>query len=234
MRLQSYPGLAVSIQRQRDEHSRTVLPGRINRQRAAVGLGHQSRQVQAQAGAPRVTGSGTVTAEKGLSERLGLLRVQPRPVILHRNCQTVCVCGNTNFNRSLRPVGVAQRTGNQVFQKQRQPNAVSLQGGVALDLHGDLLAVPSKIIGQHGLDQLADGHLGAGQGAVPVVQPFGFQQGDKNLKYQQNLAGRRLAIVVLLSTSWPRIQNALPSVVAAVADASPGSYQEVNVSGGAR
>jgi uncharacterized protein (DUF433 family) len=56
-----------------------------------------------------------------------------------------------------------------------------------------------------------------------------FVTTDKNLKYQQNLAERRLAIVVLLSTSWPRIQNVLPSVVAAVADASPGSYQEVSV-----
>ena len=56
-----------------------------------------------------------------------------------------------------------------------------------------------------------------------------FVTTDKNLKYQQNLAERRLAIVVLLSTSWPRIQNVLPSVVAAVADASPGIYQEVSV-----
>lgn len=30
---------------------------------------------------------------------------------------------------------------------------------------------------------------------------------DKNLKYQQNLSARRLAIVVLLSTSWPKIQQ---------------------------
>ena len=28
---------------------------------------------------------------------------------------------------------------------------------------------------------------------------------DKNLRYQQNLAGRRLAILVLPTTSWPHI-----------------------------
>ena len=33
-----------------------------------------------------------------------------------------------------------------------------------------------------------------------------FLTTDKNLKYQQNLAGRRLAIVVLSTTSWPRIR----------------------------
>jgi hypothetical protein len=29
---------------------------------------------------------------------------------------------------------------------------------------------------------------------------------DRNLRYQQNLAGRRLAILVLPTTSWPEIQ----------------------------
>jgi hypothetical protein len=30
---------------------------------------------------------------------------------------------------------------------------------------------------------------------------------DQNLRYQQNLAGRRLAILILPTTSWPRIQG---------------------------
>ena len=30
---------------------------------------------------------------------------------------------------------------------------------------------------------------------------------DQQLRYQQNLTGRRLAIVLLLTTSWPRIQQ---------------------------
>jgi predicted nuclease of predicted toxin-antitoxin system len=52
---------------------------------------------------------------------------------------------------------------------------------------------------------------------------------DKNLRYQQNLAARSIAIVVLLTTSWPRIQRSLPQVVAAVGNAAPGSYIEVRV-----
>src|SRR5688572_30033116 len=47
---------------------------------------------------------------------------------------------------------------------------------------------------------------------------------DTNLKYQQNLSGRRIGIVVLLTTSWPRIQRVIPSVVSAVDSATPGSY----------
>ena len=48
---------------------------------------------------------------------------------------------------------------------------------------------------------------------------------DTGLKYQQNLTDRRMGIVVLLSTSWPRIQRVISSVVAAV----PGSYTEVEI-----
>jgi len=50
---------------------------------------------------------------------------------------------------------------------------------------------------------------------------------DQNLKYQQNFAQRRVAIVVLLSTSWPRIQKALSDVEAAIEGAKAGDYTEV-------
>ena len=52
---------------------------------------------------------------------------------------------------------------------------------------------------------------------------------DTNLKYQQNLTDRRFGTIVLLSTSWPRIQRVIPSIIAAVAAAMPGSYAEVEV-----
>ena len=51
---------------------------------------------------------------------------------------------------------------------------------------------------------------------------------DKNLRYQQNLTGRDLAIVVLWTTSWPKIQRALPKVQSAVDGATKGSYVEVD------
>jgi hypothetical protein len=52
---------------------------------------------------------------------------------------------------------------------------------------------------------------------------------DSNLKHHQNLEGRRLGMVVLLSTSWPRIQLAVGSVVEAIDRAAPGSYTEVEI-----
>jgi hypothetical protein len=56
-----------------------------------------------------------------------------------------------------------------------------------------------------------------------------FLTTDKNLKYQQNLVGRRLAIVVLSTTSWPRIRTAAVKVLEAVESAGAGSYVEVAV-----
>jgi predicted nuclease of predicted toxin-antitoxin system len=50
---------------------------------------------------------------------------------------------------------------------------------------------------------------------------------DSNLRYQQNLSTRRIAVVVLTTTSWPRIQGATALVVAAVDQAADVHYAEV-------
>ena len=52
---------------------------------------------------------------------------------------------------------------------------------------------------------------------------------DSNLKYQQNIQGRRLGIVVLMSTSWPKIQVRVSAVVAAVENVELGGYVEVPI-----
>jgi hypothetical protein len=52
---------------------------------------------------------------------------------------------------------------------------------------------------------------------------------DLNLRYQQNLGSRRIAVVVLSTPSWPRVQKAIEKVVKAVGASSPGSYSEVEV-----
>ncbi|MBI2987190.1 MAG: hypothetical protein HYY45_10540 [Deltaproteobacteria bacterium] len=54
-----------------------------------------------------------------------------------------------------------------------------------------------------------------------------FVTTDKNLRDQQNLGGLRIAIVVLSSTSWPRIQKAAVAVKQAIDAALPGSFKEV-------
>ena len=47
---------------------------------------------------------------------------------------------------------------------------------------------------------------------------------DQNLQYQQNLTGRKLAILVLPTTSWPEIQKHTKQVVDAVSELKPGDF----------
>lgn len=56
-----------------------------------------------------------------------------------------------------------------------------------------------------------------------------FVTTDANLKYQQNLDARCIAIVVMSTTSWPRIRSCVGEVVRVVEAAVPGSYAEVRV-----
>lgn len=50
---------------------------------------------------------------------------------------------------------------------------------------------------------------------------------DKNLRYQQNLSGRRLAILILPSTSWPRLQQRVSSLVSEIDSMQSGEYREL-------
>ena len=79
---------------------------------------------------------------------------------------------------------------------------------------------------ERGWSQLTNGEL------LDAAEREGFAvvvTTDTNLKYQQNLGSRRLAVVVLTTTSWPRIQRMVGAVVAAVDGATAGSYVEVEI-----
>ena len=53
---------------------------------------------------------------------------------------------------------------------------------------------------------------------------------DLSLEYPQHLPSRRIALVVLSTPSWRRIERAVTTVVQAVDRATPGSYVEVEIS----
>lgn len=52
---------------------------------------------------------------------------------------------------------------------------------------------------------------------------------DQNLRYQQNLRTRNIALIVLLSTSWPRISKQVELIRLAIEQAEPGSYCEIRI-----
>ena len=52
---------------------------------------------------------------------------------------------------------------------------------------------------------------------------------DQNMRHQQNLSNRRLALVVLLSTAWPRIQLRTEEIRAAIDAVQPGESRDVPI-----
>jgi len=50
---------------------------------------------------------------------------------------------------------------------------------------------------------------------------------DRNLRYQQSLAGRKLAVLVLPTTSWPILRDRAQDIATAVASLKPGEYLEL-------
>jgi hypothetical protein len=103
---------------------------------------------------------------------------------------------------------------------------VLLDQGAPAPLRHALLGHVVETAYERGWSSLKNGEL------IAAAESAGFEvfiTTDQNLKYQQNLSHRSLAIVVLQTTSWPRLQRALPLVVAAVGAANRGSYQEIGV-----
>jgi hypothetical protein len=50
---------------------------------------------------------------------------------------------------------------------------------------------------------------------------------DQNLKYQQNLKNRRIAILVLPTTRWPQIRLRVTEVRKEIESIGPGEYREM-------
>lgn len=86
---------------------------------------------------------------------------------------------------------------------------------------------------QHPIDSVGEMDWGnlADEELVVSAEEYGYNTlvtTDLQLKYQY-LPPHKLAIVVLTSTSWPRIQEIVGQVVFAVEAAKPGSYTEITV-----
>lgn len=52
---------------------------------------------------------------------------------------------------------------------------------------------------------------------------------DKSIRYQQNLTGRKIALVVLSQGRWRLVRQRLEAIAAAVDAATAGSYTEVEI-----
>ena len=95
--------------------------------------------------------------------------------------------------------------------------------GVAQALVGHTVVRASD----RGWNTLSNGEL------IQAAEEAGFDvivTADKNMRYQQNLESRRIALVVLGTPQWPVVQRHLGKIAAAVSAATPSSYIEVELS----
>jgi hypothetical protein len=94
--------------------------------------------------------------------------------------------------------------------------------GIASELRGHTV----KESREQGWDTLRNGEL------LDAAEAAGFDlflTTDQNLRYQQNLAGRKIAIVVIGKGRWRLIKPMLPRIVSAVNAATPGSYVLIEI-----
>jgi len=78
---------------------------------------------------------------------------------------------------------------------------------------------------EKGWDNLTNGEL------LARAEAEGFDAlitTDQNLRHQQNLSERCIGVIVLLTTSWPRIRSNTAPVSRAIDNSHPGSYEEVS------
>ena len=78
-----------------------------------------------------------------------------------------------------------------------------------------------------GWDTLTNGEL------LKAAEDAGFDlllTTDQSLPHQQNMVGRKIAVVVLSKASWRLIKPAIPQIVAAIQAAQPGSVTVVAIS----
>ena len=52
---------------------------------------------------------------------------------------------------------------------------------------------------------------------------------DKNIRHQQKLIGRKIALIVLGTSQWPIVRLHLDKIVSAVNACKPGTYTEVEI-----
>jgi hypothetical protein len=98
--------------------------------------------------------------------------------------------------------------------------------GTPRDIARSLQGHEVKEARAQGWDTLSNGEL------LTAAEDAGFDvllTTDKNLRYQQNLTGRKIAIVVLGKGRWRLIEPMLSEVATAIDKATPGSFALVEI-----
>lgn len=103
---------------------------------------------------------------------------------------------------------------------------VLLDEGVPIGVRKLLFGYSVQSVAEAAWAGLSNGEL------IEAGEQAGFEvmvTADQNIRYQQNLTGRKLALVVLTTNHWATIQGHGARILGAVAGATPGSYIAVSL-----
>ena len=99
--------------------------------------------------------------------------------------------------------------------------------------HGTPRSIARFLDGHTVVEAIARGWDRLSNGAsLKAAEDSGFElllSTDKNIRYQQNLKDRRIAIIILGNSTRPVVHRYIECVIAAVNAATPGSYAEVDI-----
>jgi hypothetical protein len=101
---------------------------------------------------------------------------------------------------------------------------VLLDEGVPVGIQPYLTGFTVLTVAEQGWAGLVNGKL------IAATEAAGFDiviTCDQQWQHQQNLGGRRIAVVVLETTNWLVIRAGIAGVVAAVTAATPGNYTSI-------
>ena len=99
--------------------------------------------------------------------------------------------------------------------------------------HGTPSGIAAALSGHEVTEAIERGWERASNGdLLKVAEAAGFDlllTTDKRIRYQQNLTGRKIAIVVLGNSTWRIVRLYLERIALSVNAATPGSYAEVDI-----
>jgi predicted nuclease of predicted toxin-antitoxin system len=103
---------------------------------------------------------------------------------------------------------------------------ILLDHNLALDLRDLLPGHDVSHAVEMGWHQIGNGEL------LTIAEAAGFQiviTADQNIRYQQNLSGRRLSLVVVSTNHWPTLRGSIGLIMETLGLVTSGSYHEVAV-----
>ena len=103
---------------------------------------------------------------------------------------------------------------------------ILFDNGTPRQLRRQLFGHDVETCRENGWDRLSNGEL------LDRAEESGFEvliTTDQGIRYQQNMSNRRISVVVLMNTAWPRISPRTEAIRSAIDEVEAGEFTEVSI-----